>query len=148
MAIQKGIDCIGVTVTFFCHDGKGNFVMAKRGKNARDENGRWDVGGGAVEWGMTVEDTLRTEIKEEYCADVKAYEFLGYEDVLREHAGKKTHWISLFFKVLVDHDQVQNGEPHKLDEIGWFTFDTLPPASELHSFAPHAFEKYAEKLRG
>ena len=44
--MQKGIDFIGITTVFFCHDGKGKFLMAKRSKNARDEHGRWDIGGG------------------------------------------------------------------------------------------------------
>lgn len=144
--ISPGIDYVGITVTFFCHDGKGNFVMARRGKNCRDEQGRWDVGGGAVDWGVSVEETLKNEIKEEYCADIIKQEFLGYEDVFRVHEGKKTHWLSLFFKVLVDRSQVKNGEPHKLDEVRWFTKDTLPPDPELHSHAPHFFKKYHSVL--
>lgn len=142
--MQKGIDFIGVTVSFFCHDGEGNFVMAKRSKNCRDEIGRWDIGGGGVEFGDTVEERLRTEIKEEYCTDVKEIEFLGYRDVHREQNGVPTHWLSLCFKVLVDKDQVKNGEPHKFDEIGWFTFDTLP--SPLHSQMMLFFNRYKKQL--
>lgn len=44
--LVKGVDYIGVCVVYFCHDGKGEFVMAKRSSNARDEHGRWDIGGG------------------------------------------------------------------------------------------------------
>src|SRR6185295_6821186 len=68
--MKKGIDHIGVTVVYFCHDGKGNVLMAKRSANTRDEQGRWDIGGGGVEFGDTVEDTLRKKIKEEYNCDV------------------------------------------------------------------------------
>ena len=45
---RAGISYIGTAVVFFCHDGKGNFVLSKRGENCRDEHGRWDPGGGAV----------------------------------------------------------------------------------------------------
>ena len=31
--LQGGVDYIGVTVVFYCHDGKGNFLMHKRSKN-------------------------------------------------------------------------------------------------------------------
>ena len=143
-AMTKGVDHIGVTASFFCHDGKGNSVMALRGANARDEQGRWDIGGGGLEFGEKIEDRLRTEIKEEYCADVIEYEFLGFRDAHREHNGKPTHWISLDFKVRVDHAQVRNGEPHKFDDIRWCTLATLP--QPLHSTIPLFFEKYRGKL--
>ena len=144
--MKKGEDFTGVTVVYYCHDGKGNFLFNKRSKNCRDEIGNWDCGGGGLEFGDTVEGTLRKEIKEEYCADVLDFEFLGYEDVHRENNGKKTHWVSLEFKVRVDREKVKNGEPHKFDEIGWFSLDDLP--QPLHSYLPKSLEAFGSKLRG
>ena len=143
--MQRGIDYLGLTVVYFCHDGKGNFLMNKRGKNCRDEQGRWDQGGGGVEFGQTIEETLGREIKEEYGTDVIEYEFLGFRDMHRELSnGQKTHWVALDFKVLVDRGKVKNGEPDKFDAVEWFTLDTLP--SPLHSQTPYFLEKYREKL--
>lgn len=142
--MQKGVDFTGVSIVYFCHDSKGNFLMQKRGKNARDEQGCWDIGAGGLELHDTVEGTLRKEIMEEYSTDVLEFEFLGYRDVHREHEGKKTHWIGLDFKVLVDSKKVKNGEPHKFDEIGWFRLDNLP--KELHSVLLLFFEKYKDRL--
>ena len=142
--LKKGRDYIGVTAVYFCHDGQGNFVMAKRSQNARDEHGRWDIGAGGVEFGDTVENTLRKEIMEEYCTDVLGLEFLGFRDVHREEAGRPTHWIALDFKVLVDRNKVKIGEPHKFDELGWFQLADLP--AKLHSQLPYFLEKYKEKL--
>jgi 8-oxo-dGTP pyrophosphatase MutT (NUDIX family) len=142
--MKKGVDYTGITIVYFCHDGHGNYLFSKRGKNCRDEQGTWDQGGGGLEFGDTVENTLRKEIKEEYCTDVLNYEFLGYLDVHRENEGVKTHWLALDFKVLVDRDKVKNGEPHKFDEIGWFKLNNLP--TPLHSQTPKRFEMYKEKL--
>ena len=142
--LVKGIDYTGVCVVYFCHDGNGNFIMAKRNSNTRDEHGCWDIGGGGVEFGQTIDDTLRGEIKEEYCTDVIRAEFLGYRDVHREHNGKKTHWIALDFKVLVNPDKVKNGEPHKFEKVEWFTFDTIP--DNIHSQFPKFLELYKDKL--
>src|SRR3989344_6592863 len=136
--MKKGEDYVGVAIVYFCHDGQGDIVFSKRGKNCRDEHDRWDIGAGGLELGDTVEDTLRKEIKEEYCTEVLQYEFLGYRDVHSEHLGKETHWVALDFKVLVDKEKVKNGEPHKFDAVEWFTIYNLP--SPLHSQVPGFLE--------
>jgi 8-oxo-dGTP diphosphatase len=143
--MKKGEDYTGVTVVYLCHDGKGNFLLNKRSNQTRDEHGAWDAGGGGLEFGDTVEDTLRKEIREEYCTDVASYEFMGYRDVHRTHDGRPTHWIALDFKVFVDRDKVKNGEPHKFEEIGWFTLDRFP--EPLHSQFPFFLVKYAKQIK-
>jgi ADP-ribose pyrophosphatase YjhB (NUDIX family) len=143
--IKKGVDYTGVTTVFYCHDGKGNVVMQKRGPKCRDEQGKWDIGGGGLEFGAQVEENLKNEIKEEYCTDVLDFEFLGYRDVHRENNGIKTHWISLDFKVLVDRKKVKNGEPEKFEEVKWFPSNSLP--TPLHSQLPIFLDKYKEKLQ-
>ncbi len=144
--MKKGIDYIGNTVVFFCHDGKGRFLMGKRSKNARDEQGKWDIGGGGVELHDTVENTLKKEIKEEYCTDVLGFEMLGFRDVHRVHNGEPTHWIALDFKVLVNPDMVKIGEPHKLDSLEWFALDSMPGMEEFHSQWPEFLKLYKLRL--
>jgi 8-oxo-dGTP diphosphatase len=142
--MKKGIDSIGIAVVYFCHDGAGNVLLAKRSQNARDEIGCWDIGGGAVELHESVEDTVRKEIKEEYSTDARELEFLGIRDVHRTHDGVPTHWIALDYKVLVDRDSAKIGEPHKFDDLAWFTLNSLP--SPVHSQLPIFLEKYKDKL--
>ncbi len=141
---KKGEDYTGITIVYFCHDGAGNVLLAKRSKNCRDEHGRWDIGGGGLEFGDTVENTLKKEIKEEYSTEVLGFEFLGYRDVHRGNNGKKTHWISLDFKVLVDRNMVKNGEPHKFDEVKWFKIGDYP--EPLHSQLPHFLNSYKDRI--
>lgn len=142
--MQTGVDHIGVNVTYFCHDGAGNVVMQKRGAGARDENHRWDIGGGAVEFGQTVTAALYDEVKEEYCADIREYTFLGYRDVHRDTAGVLTHWLALDFMVRVDPTQVTNGEPHKFEEVAWFPVADMP--ENVHSQLPHFLALYKDTL--
>ena len=143
--MKQGTDHIGVCVVYFCHDGKGKVLMAKRSQNARDEKGRWDIGGGGIELHETVENTLSKEIKEEYNADVVDFEFLGYRDVHRFFDGNKTHWLALDFKVLIDSTNVKINEPHKFDDIGWFTLETIP--ENTHSQFPEFLKKYKDQLK-
>lgn len=142
--MKKGEDYIGITTSYLCHDGVGNVVLSKRGVNCRDEHGRWDCGGGGVEFGHTAEETVRKEVKEEYGAEAREVVFLGFRDVFREQNGKKTHWVSLDYKVLVDPSQVKNAEPHKFDEVRWFRLDALP--EPMHSQWPLFMKQYKRVL--
>jgi 8-oxo-dGTP diphosphatase len=129
--LSRGVDYIGVNCVFFCHDGKGNVLLHKRSQKCRDERGTWDVGAGSMEFGETFEETVRREVKEEYGVDPIKIEYIATKNILREHEGKKTHWIKNLHWVEVDPDKVTNGDPEKIDEIGWFTLDN--PPHPLHS---------------
>lgn len=124
--LKRGVDYIGVTVAFFCHDGQGNLLMHLRNKNCRDEHDKWDVGGGSMEFGETFEQAVRREIKEEYCVEPLHLDFIGVNNVVRKHNERVTHWVCLIFAAQVDPDLVQIGEPHKMDAIGFFPIDNLP----------------------
>ena len=124
--MKKGFDYTGVTVSFRCHDGEGNYVMHKRSKTCRDEQGAWDFGGGGVKFNEPLEDALAREVKEEYGANVISFEFLGFRELFREHDGQPTHWVRFNYEVLVNPAQVINNEPDKLEEIKWVRLDNLP----------------------
>ena len=142
--MQKGIDYIGISASYFCHDGKGNYLMNKRSNKCRDEHGKWDFGGGGVEVGNTIEETLKKELKEEYCVVNFTSKSLGYYESFRELDGKKTHWIHFHFLVQVDPKEVQNGEPEKFDELKWFTLNNLP--QPLHSNIEAELKVYRSQM--
>ena len=146
LRLHKGVSFVGITTCFFCYDGKGRFFMAKRSNKSRDEQGTWEIGGGGLKWGLTAEDNMRREVKEEYNADVLKTDFLGYRDVFRELTdGTKTHWLGLDFAALVDPAQVQINEPEMFDDSGWFTLENQP--TPLHSQQPVFIKQYAKQLK-
>ena len=141
--LRRGIDFIGVTCSFVCHDGSGRFLLHKRSKNCRDEQGRWDNGGGSHEFGSKFEETVTREIEEEYGAKPFNLKFIKTYDALRKLAGATpTHWIAVVYAAQVNPKKVKNNEPYKIDEIGWFRFGELP--SPLHSQALHTLESVRE----
>src|SRR5947209_4628690 len=93
--LRRGIDHIGVSLASIIHDGLGNILLMKRGPKARDERGRWDLCGGALEFGESIDEGIRREVSEELCAKVLNIEFLSIYDAHRKHEGQKTHWIAL-----------------------------------------------------
>lgn len=129
--MKRGFDYIGVSVCFFCHDGKGNLLLQKRNKNCRDEQNTWDCGGGCMKFGETFEQAARRELKEEYRCDALNLQLCGFNNVLRIHDGRPTHWIIIVFSALVDPKKVKVGDKHKIDEVKWFPKNQLP--SPLHS---------------
>ena len=141
----KGVDYIGVSATSLVHDGKGNLLLQKRGPEARDERGAWDLCGGSIEFGDTIEDTIRRELMEELCVQPLEMEFLTAYDAHRKtDEGKPTHWVAIIYAVKVNPKQVNIGEPHKIAELGWFTSDNLP--APLHSQFRKSFS--VAKARG
>lgn len=129
--LRRGIDHIGISASFVIHDGHGNVLLQKRGLGARDENGNWDVGGGAIEFGESIDEAVRREVQEELYVEPIDIQFLTIYDAFRELNGVKTHWIAIMHSVQVDPSKVKIREPEKIEEIGWFKSSNLP--SPLHS---------------
>jgi len=137
--MKIGVDCIGVSTSFYCHDGRGNFLFNKRSAKCRDEVGTWDCGGGKLEYGLTLEENALKEVGEEYGCTGKIETELSAITLLRKNReGQDTHWVIVPFIIRVDPSQVKNGDPEKIDEIKWFRMDDLP--SPLHSGFRKTFE--------
>ncbi|MBI5357467.1 NUDIX domain-containing protein [Candidatus Saccharibacteria bacterium] len=141
---HKGVSFVGVSTCFFCYRSDGKFFLAKRSKKARDEQGRWEMGGGGLKWGMAAIDNIKRELKEEYNALPKDVRFMGYRDVFRENKGQPTHWLCLDFAILVDPKNMRINEPDMFDDSGWFTLGTLP--SPLHSQQQIFFDMHKKEL--
>jgi len=141
---KRGVDYIGVTNVFFCHDGNGNLLLHKRSASCRDEQGRWDCGAGAMEFGETFEQAVAREIREEYGVEPSELVRVSATNVIRDNHGVKTHWIAVIHVAKVDPSGVRIGEPEKMDEIGWFKVDELP--EPLHSMLMRHFDLVKEHI--
>lgn len=136
-----GIDYIGVTTPFYCNDGKGNFVMHQRGANCRDEQGRWDFGGGKVEFGETLEQAVLREVQEEYGVEGMIQEQVPAHSVFRKENGVKSHWLAIPFFIQVDITKVKNMEPEKAAKISIVRLDNLP--EPLHFGLKYSLKRYS-----
>ncbi len=141
----KGIDYIGNAVVTLCHDGEGKYLLGLRSDMCRDEHGKWDpIGSGGIEFGDSIEETIRKEVKEECGADVINFEFLGTREVFRKHEENPTHWIQFDYRVQINPEQVRITEPDKCLELQWCDIDKIP--EPMHSQFPVFLEKYKDKL--
>ncbi|MEK7066954.1 MAG: NUDIX domain-containing protein [Patescibacteria group bacterium] len=146
--MKVGINYIGITTPFYCNDGNGNFLLHKRSKNCRDEQGMWDPGSGEADFGMRIEENVLREVMEEYGCKGEIIERLPAHDIFRENNGVKTHWIAIPFFIKVNPEEVKNNDPDKIDEIGWFKLDNLPePIHTGFATTFNAFKDYFEKYK-
>src|SRR3989338_8526780 len=143
--MNPGVQTCALPISFYCNNGKGDFLFHKRSKNCRDEQGRWDPGSGELEHGVTLEENVLREVMEEYGAVGEIQERLPAHDIFREFDNKKTHWLAVPFFVHVRPEDVRLNEPDKMDEFGWFRLGNLP--SPLHSGFQYSYSRFQEYFK-
>lgn len=123
--MKPGKDFIGVGVGVMIFNNKGELLLAKRGKQAKNERGCWEVPGGSVDFGETRAQAAVREAKEELGIDVTVvYELSGIDHLIPE---EEQHWVTTPFIVKVKAGQKPKiMEPHKCDELAWFAIDNMP----------------------
>ena len=122
--MQKGVDYIGVGAGAVIFNCEGKVFMARRGKEARNESGRWEFPGGSVEFNETLEHALVREVMEEYGFEIDVKELLDVVDHIIP--AEKQHWVSPTFICSVKSGTPMIREPHKCEAIGWFELDRMP----------------------
>jgi ADP-ribose pyrophosphatase len=121
-----GRDYIGVGVGAVLVK-QGAVLLLRRVKDP--EAGCWGIQGGAVEYGETIADAVRREVREELAIEVAILALLGVTDHILPHEG--THWVSPVFSVRPLSGIARNAEPHKHSELRWFPLDQLPDNMSL-----------------
>jgi 8-oxo-dGTP diphosphatase len=122
--MKKGIDYIGVGVGAVIFDSGGRVFLAKRGRETRNESGKWEFPGGGVEFGETLEHAISREVREEYGIEIVV---LGLLDVVNHLIPEeRQHWVSPTFLCTIASGTPCIREPHKCDEIAWFAIDGIP----------------------
>src|SRR3989344_185856 len=122
---KNGVDYIGVSAGAMIFNDKNELFVSKRSKNAKNERGCWETPGGSVNFGETLEEAVRREIKEEYGIDIEILEQFPAADhiISDEHQ----HWVATTFLARIKDGQIPKiMEPKKCDGIGWFPLDKLP----------------------
>jgi mutator protein MutT len=116
----KGIDYIGTGVgAVIVKDGK--MLIQKRGKEAKNDRGKWEIPGGAIEWGEEHKEALKREVLEETGVEIEVVELVNIHDnIVFED---KQHWIAPTYLCKLIKGTPKIMEPHKCEEMGWFTLE-------------------------
>lgn len=140
--MKKGVDFIGVGTGAIIFNKAGEVFVAQRGPRARNETGKWDFPGGAVEYGETCENALVRELKEEFEIDVEVIELLEVVNhILPE---EQQHWVSPSFIAKHVGGIPRITEPEKCIGFKWIKITEIDP--NILSVASRSnWQKFIEK---
>ena len=140
--MKKGIDFIGVGTGALIFNDQGEVFLAQRGPKARNEVGKWEFPGGAVEFGETCEKAIVREIKEEFEIQIEVVEFL--EVVNHILPKEKQHWVSPSFIAKHIKGTPKIAEPEKCLGFKWIKISKINP-QELSCASRSSYKKFIEK---
>lgn len=143
--MKRGIDFIGVGVGAIIVNEQGQLFLARRGENAKNERGCWEFPGGSVEFGETLAEALKREMREEYGIEIEVGELLDVADHILPEEGQ--HWVSPTFICRISEGAPKIVEPEKCSEIGWFSPTEVPEPLSIISRVnlQHYLEKNQNK---
>lgn len=123
--MKAGIDYIGVSIGAVIINDKSEIFLLKRSQNAKNEKGKWEAPGGAVDFWEKREDAVKREMNEELGVDIEIIEVLQVVDEILPL--DKQHWVGTSYLVKIKgKHKPKIMEPAKHDAMGWYSLDDLP----------------------
>jgi mutator protein MutT len=122
--LKPGKDYIGVGGGVLIFNKKGEVLLMRRGKKAKNEAGWWCKPGGTVSYGEGAAKAMERELKEELNIKVKIWGLLPHTDHFIKK--EKQHWLAINFLADLKFGEPQIMEPEKCDEIAWFDIKKMP----------------------
>jgi ADP-ribose pyrophosphatase YjhB (NUDIX family) len=111
----------------------GRLLLVKRRR--APEAGHWSLPGGKVDFGESVADAVRREIREEVGLEIELLRALGVVEMI---GIDDQHWVSPIYLARAIGREARNNEPDKLEAVAWFAPDA--PPSPLALAARRALE--------
>ncbi|MCB1713114.1 MAG: NUDIX domain-containing protein, partial [Candidatus Riesia sp.] len=126
--MEVGVDYIGVGTTCITLDELNRVILLRRSEACRDEQGKWECAGGAMDFGeKSLEGSIAREIKEELGAPVFELKRLKLFSNIRETEKGPTHWVTQLFAGKVFSWQAFIAEPEKANGLAF-----VPLTSFVH----------------
>lgn len=121
--MKRGVDYIGVGIGAIIINNEGKYLLAKRGRKAKNERGKWEFPGGGIEFGDTMHDTIKREMMEELGIEIEIFDHLPPIDHIIPYDNQ--HWVTSGVMANIKKGTPKIMEKEKCDAIGWFTIDDI-----------------------
>lgn len=88
--------------------------------------GEWSFPGGHLEFGETIFETAKREVKEETDLDVSEFKLISVFDEMRYIKTDGKHYLNISVRAVYKGGEPKLMEPDKCIEWKWFDIDKLP----------------------
>jgi len=139
--LKAGKDYVGVGGGALIFNKKKEILLMKRGGSVRNNAGWWAKPGGRVEYGETAMQMAKREIKEETNINIQVWGYLPHTDQVIKKEGQ--HWVAINFLADCKSGKLKNMEPHKCDEVRWYSLNKLP--KKMEQTTREAIKNYLDK---
>ncbi len=123
----------------------GNILLGLRGPKARDQHYKWELLGGLVEFGESLEEAVKREVREEAGLEVSPGKIIGSN--VRQSPDGKEHWVGITFQC-----DWKSGEPHRTEydrvlEFKWHPLEDALAQEDLTPMTRFQLEQYRDWLK-
>lgn len=127
MELRPGIDYPGTGIGVVLLDPQKRVFVAHRGPEARNEPDTWEIPGGTVEFGHTLEDTAIREMEEEYSISIGIVKKLDFFNHIIPATNDRPleHWTSVLFQGQIVSGTPRIMEPEKCIGLDWLSLSEL-----------------------
>lgn len=127
--LRHGEDFVGVGCGALIVNARNEVLLLKRGARSRNNAGFWSQPGGKVDWGETIIEAIKREVKEEIGVDIALLRFLCYSDQILKQ--QKQHWVTISYLAKIAKGEPKLMEPLKHDDLQWFNPKKLPKLESI-----------------
>lgn len=123
----------------------GAFIQNQKGEIALFKSSKWDdiwlPPGGHVNYGETLEDAVRREVREEVGAEVNEIKLIRFGELIEDpHFYRKAHLIFFHFLCQLKDDGFKL-DNHEIINYKWFSIDEILKSEEIDSWAKESVRK-------
>lgn len=117
---QQKLPKVGVGAVILDEANKVLLVLRKKAPEA----GCWSLPGGKVDYMETIENAIMREIKEELGVEIEITQLVCVTNHIIQ--SEDVHYVAPTFTARITNGEVQNREPHALEDVQWFSINEIP----------------------